>query len=217
MRYEVKSPEEEAREHAIDLALVAYILENAAPFFGKTKLQKTTFLVELNLRERGLTGPRFCFYRYKKGPFSKTLLEAHEALMARGLVRQYTLTDRGVRLVRFVDMLKQEPDNRAFFEIADSILADCQKQHGAQLMDDLYELHVRPEGSSDKMGLKDIPMGTDIVVPRGEPSLKIPAEIFQAIVDELEITDEEVKQAEKEWPEIEARALRRLQAAISDD
>jgi uncharacterized protein YwgA len=216
MRYEVKRPVQ-PKESPIDLALLAYILENAAPFFGKTKLQKTTFLVELNLRDRELIGPRFRFYRYKNGPFSKELLQAYETLWAHGLARGYSLTDRGSRLVRFINLLKQEPDNRAFFEVIDPVLKRCQKQHGAQLMEDLCELRVRPEGSTDKIVLKDIQMGTDIIVPKGEPSLNISTEMLQAIVDELEITDEEIARAERDWPKTEVRALNRLQAAISDD
>ena len=94
---------------------------------------------------------------------------------------------------------------------------DVARTSGAQLMDDLYETRVQPEGSIDKIILRDIPMGTDIIVPKGDLSLKIPAEMVQAIIDELEITDQEMKRGERDWPETEARALSRLQAAISDD
>ncbi len=204
-----------SKESAVNLAFLAYILDKAAPFYGKTKIVKTAFRVELALRDQGMIGPTFRFYRYKKGPFSVELLNAYDTLWSRGFAKNFALTERGKRLSKFMETLKRIPHNRSVFNVMDAALERCRIQHGSRMMDDLYEIRVRPEDGKDKVVLKDIPMNTDIVAPKGDPTVNIPSNVLRAIVDELEITDEEVQRAEKDWPNIEARALGRLHAAIS--
>jgi len=215
---EVKRPID-VEDRALDLALLAYILKHSAPFYGRTKLQKTTFLVELGLREHHLIGPRFRFYRHDHGPFSKDLLDAYELLEHRGIAAHDApgLTRRGKLLADFVEALKDEPGNRVVFEQIDPILEKCRPLNGSELKERLYETPVRPERGSAKMKVRDIPPGTDIVAPKGAHSLKVPDDLKRLILEELELTDEQIEQAEKDWPQTERRVLNRLRDAISDE
>jgi uncharacterized protein YwgA len=204
MRYEVKRPTD-PRESAIDLALLAYILKGAAPFQGRTKLQKTTFLTELRLREHDLIGPRFRFYRYDNGPFSKNLLNAYDVLHAQGLTThrdELGLTERGQVLADLVQMLKDEPDNREFFSEVDTVLETCRRRTGEQLMEEVYDLDVRPEGWTTSMKVRNIPKYTDIIVPIGRPTLCVPKDLLTLIIEELELTDNQIAEADKRLPDM---------------
>ncbi len=203
------------KESAVNLALLAYILDKAAPFLGKTKIIKTAFRIELALRESDLIGPTFRFYRYKHGPFSVELLDAYDALRFNGFAKNFALTDRGKRLARFAESLKKHRDNQPVFEIMDEVLQQCRNTHGWAMADDLYKVPIRPEHQHRRLLLKDIEEKVDLVAPKGMPNIRLPEATARAITDELQITDEDIKRTEQEWPAIEARALSRLHAAIN--
>ena len=176
-------------------------------------------MVELGLRERHLIGPRFRFYRHDHGPFSKDLLDAYEWLERCGFATHDApgLTKRGKLLAEFVEALKEEPDNREVFEQIDPILEKCRPLNGSELKERLYEIDVRPERGSAKVKVRDIPAGTDIVAPAGAHTLKVPADLKRLILEELELTDDQIEQAERDWSRTEKRALNRLRDAISDE
>jgi len=212
-RYEIKPPID-PRDRAIDLALLAYILKGAAPFYGRTKLQKTTFLSELSLRDRHLVGPRFEFYRWNNGPFSQQLWAAYDLLHTKGFAHapvEPGLTRRGRELSELVTELKREDENRAFFRILDSVLEQCKHKTGEQLLNDVYEMEVRPESSGKKMKVRDIPKNVKIIVPPNQTSLKVAHDLEKLILQELEITEEGIRRAEeKELPALVAGFLRRV-------
>jgi uncharacterized protein YwgA len=201
--YEIKRPIE-ANERALDLALLAYILNGAAPFYGRLKLQKTTFLVEHNLREHNLTGPRFRFYRYDHGPFSKDLLDAYELLQSRGLAPRYGigLTKRGTVLAEFVEAMKEVPQNRKPFDEIDAVLRKCRDRNGTDLKEQLYEMIVRPEHESKGMKIRDISAGTDLVAPTSEASLEVPEDLLRLIQEELELDEKKLDKAREQVPQI---------------
>jgi uncharacterized protein YwgA len=198
---------------ALDLGLLAYILDRAAPFPGRTKLQKTTFLSELSLREKNLVGPHFEFYRWNNGPFSQQLWGAYDLLTAKGFTTHPAepgLTQRGRELSELVAELKRAQENRRFFEILDSTLRECKSKNGKQLLDAVYEMEVRPEHSSKRMRVRDIPVNTKIIVPPNKTSLKIAYDLEQLILEELEISEEDIQTAtEKGLPEMEKQLVTR--------
>ena len=200
-RYEIKPPID-PRERAIDLALLAYILKGAAPFYGRTKLQKTTFLVELDLLRSGFTGPRFRFIRYNNGPFSRGLWDAYDFLHSQGFAKQAdqpALTDRGKVLVDYVEELREEA-NQKFFARLDATLEDCQRRKGAPLMRAVYKIELNVDHQT--MKIEDIPIGVDLIVPEGEPSLHVPPDIQRLLVEELELTEERLAKAREQVPTI---------------
>lgn len=201
MRYQVKRPIE-PKERAIDLALLAYILKGAAPFYGRTKLQKTTFLVELDLAQAGFTGPRFSFFRYNNGPFSRELWDAYDLLHDRGFAKQADqpgLTERGAVLAEFAAELHDEA-NRKFFARLDATLEACQQRKGAQLMRSIYKMEVQIDHELTK--IEDVLIGVDLIVPEGEPSLHVPRDIQRLLLEELELSEERLAKARERVPSI---------------
>ncbi len=212
MRYELKPPID-SRDRAIDLALLTYILKGAAPFFGRTKLQKTTFLSELSLRDKHLVGTRFEFYRWNNGPFSQQLWAAYNLLHAKGFAHTCVepgLTQRGRELSELVSELKREDENRIFFKILDSTLEHCKQKTGEQLLNAVYEMEVRPEFSTKKMKVRDIPKNVKIIVPPDKASLKVAHDLERLILEELEISEEDIQTAiKKDLPEMERQLVAR--------
>ena len=199
---------------AIDLGLLAYILEGAAPFYGRTKLQKATFLSELNLRENKLIGPHFKFYRWNNGPFSHELLSAYEFLAHRGFAYypdQPALTRRGHELAALFAELRKLHENRKFFELLDATLEYCKRRTGEQLMKIVYEMEVRPESTGEKIKVEDMPQRLVIIKPPSVSSLKMTHDFEKLILQELEVTEEGIRKAEKEEvPNLVEAFLRRL-------
>jgi uncharacterized protein YwgA len=199
---------------AVDLGLLAYILDRAAPFYGRTKLQKTTFLSELKLREENLVGPHFEFYRWLNGPFSQELWAAYELLADRGFAHhpdQPGLTQRGRELAELVSELRKFHSNVKFFDLLDSTLAYCQHRNGEQLLKMVYGLKVRPEHSQTAVKIEDMPMNTIIIAPPQRFSIEMSADLQKLIVAELEITEEDIRRAEREsLPKMVEGFLRRL-------
>jgi hypothetical protein len=198
----------------VDLVLLAYMIREASPFYGETKVQKTSFLSELYLRDQGLSGPRFPFFRFKNGPFSKELPDALTALSNGSFIIQSSplkLTVMGHELAELIDELKLIPENRALFETLDETLMHCQPRGGEQLMNEVYELEMRPERWSEKLKIKDIPQNTDLIVPATDRSLIIPRELIELITKELETSEDDVRRAAKEErPKLEEAFLRRI-------
>lgn len=197
---------------AVDLGLLAYILDRAAPFYGRAKLQKTTFLSELSLREKNLVGPHFEFYRWKNGPFSQELWGAYDLLAAKGFAysSEPGLTRRGHELSELVAELKRAQENRAFFEVLDSALKYCQPKDGSALIEAVYDMDVRPQFSTKKMKVRDMPLNTKIIVLPNKTTLKIAHDLEKLILEELEISEEDIQIAiEKDLPAMERQIVAR--------
>ena len=114
------------RDKLLDAPLLLYILKEAAPFHGRTKLQKTTFLVEHRLKEQGLVGPHFSFIRYTNGPFSGQLWNTFDELAEAGFLSKTTFepTQRGLFLVDLIiPSLRDYDDNQAVFKTMDQVLS----------------------------------------------------------------------------------------------
>lgn len=209
----------EPKVDPLDLGLLTYILKNASPLYGRTKIQKTVFLSEVRLKEHELVGPHFRFFRYNNGPFSRELLDACDVLSARGFMYRQLLsvTPRGDLLASFINELKKEPKNHDFFRILDRVLNECRPQSGERLMETVYSLEIQPEGKSYTAKIRDIPIGVDLIVPRGRDSLYIPDDIGWMIQEELKLTDKEIQQVRNDWPDWGRAPVRRLRNAIADE
>jgi uncharacterized protein YwgA len=207
-------------QKALDATLLLYILKEAAPIYGRAKLQKTTFLVELRLREKGLVGPHFRFVRYVNGPFSRQLWDTFDELAEAGFVSKtgFRLLDRGRFLLDLVmPELRRDPANRRALKIIDGVLQSCRRRHGAGLINEVYQLEVALDDAPKKrMKVVDIPFGTEIIVPSRD-GLVISLEIEELLKEELTLTEAELKRAEQRLPETERRAIKNLSEALSAD
>jgi len=200
-------------QNSLDLALLAYILRGAFPVTGKIKLQKTGFFSEFRLKERGLVGPHFRFIRYHRGPFSGDLEQAGSALAQHGFTHstKFELTKRGQELSDLIAELKRLPENRVFFRTLDATLEHCKNRNGDQLMEDAYNLEMFAEGDSEKRKIRDIPLNTVLIAPPDRSSLVVPVDLKKLIDNDLLISEEDVRRAEKkDLPKAEEEYLRRL-------
>lgn len=207
-------------DKALDAALLLYILRGAAPIYGRTKLQKTAFLVELRLREGGRVGPHFRFIRYVNGPFSGQLWNLFDELAEAGFASKaaFELTDRGHFLIDLVmPELQRHPKNRAALKIMDDVIAWCQPRHGAGLIKYVYQLEVVPdEMPGERMKVQDVPFGSEIIHPP-PGGLELLPEMQLLLKEELELKEEDLKRAARRLPEIERQAIKNLSAALNVD
>jgi hypothetical protein len=205
-------------DKALDAALLLYVVQGAAPLYGRTKLQKTIFLVEFRLKESDRVGPHFRFIRYVNGPFSGQLWNLFDKLAEAGFVSKTTfeLTERGRFLVDLVmPELHRHPRNRVALKIMDDVIAWCRPRHGAGLIKYVYQLEVVPdEMPGERMKVEHVPFGLEIIHPP-PGGLELSPDIQLLLKEELELTDEELKRAKRRLPEIERRAIRNLSEALS--
>jgi hypothetical protein len=205
-----------AVNQALDLGLLTYMLDRAAPVYGRTKLQKTIFLSELKLRERDLVGPHFVFIRWDKGPFSQDLWTAYDLLARKGFAYSatYSLTKRGRELSELVAELKRADENREFFKILDATLKYCRPKSGEQLIELVYDMEVTPESSFMKMKIRDIPREEVIIAPPDRTSLVIAHDLEKLILEEIEISEDDIQRALKDdVPEMERALVERAMNA----
>lgn len=201
----------------LDAPLLLYILKQAVPVYGRTKLQKTTFLIEHHLKEQGLVGPHFSFFRYLKGPFSGLLWDTFDNLAASGFLFKTTFepTNRGLFLLDLViPELRKHPKNRAVFQVMDRTLERYKKWTGSKLISYVYDLEVVPDDlPGQAMRVEDIPIGIEIITP---PSggLELSSDLEELIRQELAMTNEELEAARQRQPEIERQALRNLSKVL---
>lgn len=206
----------ERADRIIDSTLLLYILKKAAPIYGRIKVQKSTFLVELRLRENSLIGPHFRFIRYLRGPFSRQIWDTYDELAHAGFVHRKTFepTERGNFLIEFaIPALRKH--NPQVFELADEVLDWCKRKHAESLIRHVYQLEVAPdEEPTRKLKVSDIPMGWDIIVPPAG-GLNVPPDLAQALHDELAMTNEDLMEAKSRLPEIEEAAFANLERQLT--
>jgi hypothetical protein len=204
-------------DKAVDSLLLTYELKKAVPFLGRTKVQKTTFLIELKLREQHLIGPHFRFFRYTNGPFSREVWDTFDDLANRGFVQKsnFDVTERGQFLLDLiVPPLREIPANEPVFAYMDGVLDDCKGKYGATLMRHIYDLEVAPdELPGERMKIADIPMFVDIIRPESG-GLEIPQELASLLLEELTVTQEELSASRKRLPDIHDSAMRRLVSVL---
>jgi hypothetical protein len=205
------------RDTAVNTAFALYAIDKAAPAHGPNKLQAALFLLELSLKEKGMYGPRFTFVQSSRGPFSKELCDTLDELQRRGFVdgKDFNLTERG-KLLRdlILPELRAIPENEKVFAVADSILTQCQPETGDSLLRKVCDLVSRPQGESETVKAKDLPRDKVLIAPVAR-WLKVPEQLMILFVQEFELTQEQIIKADKDWPEIESRALDRLRRGMN--
>jgi uncharacterized protein YwgA len=208
------------QEKRLDAVLLLYILRRSEPSSSRTKVQKTTFLVEYNLRRANLVGPRFRFFRYLNGPYSQQITEDLDELARNGFISKTALTptERGQFLIDLIiPPLREMPDNRRAFEIIDKVLQWCKPRRAESLLRHVCGLEVSPDESPDvRMKVRDVPRFWDIIDPT-ETGLKIPPELEQLLKSELALTPRQLRDAKRRLPEIERRAFKNLAETLKND
>ncbi|GAI12510.1 unnamed protein product [marine sediment metagenome] len=77
------------KEEASDILQLLYLIKRAQrPYLGITKLQKLTFLTELEQQKKSIKGFNFLFYRWNYGAYSRDLQELCGMLLQFGLIKK---------------------------------------------------------------------------------------------------------------------------------
>lgn len=222
LKFSLMSMKTEKQEISETLLLLR-ILQKDDNIDGSLKLQKEVFLTEQNLLRSQLGVLCYKYFRYTWGPYSKELAEKFKSLAERGFVHKttYTLTERGIYLLEFVDgILRDYRHNSKIFEIVDSTVAKYKRYSGPQLTNIVYNTEVEAHDSPGKeLKVKDIPVFTDIFVPEDfehMAGLEFPPALLHALKAELSMD----KETWESLPEKKQNALRRakkqLLAAIAN-
>ncbi|MGH7812850.1 MAG: hypothetical protein ACREQI_02450 [Candidatus Binataceae bacterium] len=204
-------------DRILDSVLLLYFLKGAAPIYGRTKMQKTIFLVEMRLREKGLTASHFRFFRHNNGPFSPQVWDQADRLCERGQLSRGNLnpTSEG-EFILDLAMPELKKLNPKAFEIIDRELAYCKSRTGEALMKQVYKIDLIPdEMPARRMKVEDIPFGIDIIVPK-QGGLKIPADLLEVLREQLAVTPAQLEAARARMPILERRAIRNLTEALSE-
>jgi uncharacterized protein YwgA len=208
------------QEKRLDAVLLLYILKGSGPSSNRTKAQKTTFLVEFNLRRANLVGPHFRFFRYQDGPYSQQISQDLDDLARNGFISKTTLTptERGQFLIDLIiPPLRELSDNRRAFAIIDKVLRWCKPRRAESLLRHVCGLEVSPDESPDvHMKVRDVPRFWDIIDP-SEAGLKTSPELDQLLRSELALTPRQLRDAKRKLPETERRAFKNLEDALKND
>lgn len=208
------------RDKRLDAALLLYVLDNSGAIRGRGKLQKTIFLIEFKLKQSGLIGPHYRFFRYLAGPYSQQINEDVEELAHKGFIarKKLTLLERGRFLVDLIiPALRDVPENRRPFEIIDEGLQWSRPRRTETLLRHVCALEVFPdEDPRKRMKTRDVPRFWDIIVPSGN-GMQMTSNLDQLLKDELTLTGKELRDAEQRLREIDLRMFKNLAGAIKSD
>lgn len=204
------------KDRTLDAVLLLHMLDRAKPIDGKTKLQKVPFFVELKLKNEGLRGPHFRFLRWHFGPFSRDVCDTFDLLAHKGFVSKsdFKLTERGKFLLELaIPPIAEIETNAPIFRVMDDVLRDCARKHGSTLKKIAYETLIATEDHPGRT-VKEIPQATDLIEP--EPGgIEVPEDLEALILEELNLTDDQLEAARKRLPEIESEMTDRLRSLMS--
>jgi len=201
---------QDADMQPLNTALLLYMVDQAAPVWGRTKVQKTAFFAEFGLQETGAVATTFPFKRYLKEPWSQDAWNSLDYLTEAGFLRDedYGPTERGLFLIDLIETLRE--DNQETFKVLDGILRHCKARSGTQLMDEAYELEFEPIGMpGKKLKLRDVPQEQQLLAP-SETTIRISKGMLELIEDELMMTDEQLSDAMDRVDQIAERQVSRI-------
>ena len=209
------------KDRALDAVWLLYAL-NKAHASGRTKMQKSMFLVELKLQEQELPTPHFRFFRYNNGPFSRQIWDDFDELASKGFVHKSSFepTERGMFLLDFaVSEFKVINRMANALEAADEVLEFCKPRSGLALMNYVYGLEVVPAEiaySGEKMKVEDIPMFWDILDPPSDGADVAP-DLIQMLGQYFSVSDEDVRSEMERLPQTTDEAIQKLSSALAED
>jgi len=156
---------------------------------GNLKIQKLTFLSELEGFKNDVAVMHFRFFKYHFGPYSKELANSVKFLMQQGFITSSRrLTNRGKFLIEYItDVVNQSPSATKAFEIISNISNRFGRRSGPKLTDLVYSLKVpvyEYEGQEKK--IRDIGTFTDILVPTQTEGLQDILPLSDDMLDDIE-------------------------------
>lgn len=156
---------------------------------GNLKLQKLSFLAELEGSNQGLACLHFRFFRYTYGPYSIDVAAGVDQLTSLGFcTASRKLTKRGQF---FLDYIRPEVEHSDLalqaYEVFKQTARDYGKRGGMRLKEMIYNMVVPVyELGGESMKVVDIPFHADIFVPTCEHNLKEVVPFDEGLIGDLE-------------------------------
>jgi len=156
----------ESRTHTewlVDILLQMFLISESY-MDGITKLQKIVFLTEHKLVSDGVKALNHKFFRHHYGPFSKSLYDDYDYLMANGVLVEESgiqVTEMGKRILTNCEPLFQKNE-----EIMIEIRSTVDKFGLIPLnilKEEVYDMEIVPVGNSVTMKIRDVPQGQDLL------------------------------------------------------
>lgn len=189
---------------------------------GNLKLQKLTFLAELEGLKIGLAVSHFKFFRYNYGPFSKDLVGDVQQLTDMGFCTAgRKLTKRGQFILDYIKPEIERSDAASnAFALFGRIAEEYGRRGGKSLMNSVYRMVVPVyDLGGQEVRVEKIPFHTDILVPTCEKDLTevIPfdAEMITELEEELETQPELLDSENPSYQKSVKEALARLSRTVN--
>jgi uncharacterized protein YwgA len=172
------------------LVMLHYAHQSKGAIVDNLRIQKTAFLTELRGREKHLKSAYYEFFRCKLGPFSKGLANDVTSLEAQGFIDSESreLTERGKYLCRYVQPeIEKSSSAQEAIAIAKAIGKDLRPLGSPQIVNKVYALRVPVDGMGSKViRIKDIPLHTDILIPKRDITSRNVEAFSDNMVEEIE-------------------------------
>lgn len=190
-----------ARADLADRILLVYTLGRARKkrhLPGRTRLLKTLFKTEVELRDQDIGSPSYEFYRWNHGPFSKRVYQDLTDLTACGLSSDTRASARGVDLAAYLRRaLESTPGWSEAFSTLDRAQDFFKRKTALQAKKWSHDLVVDLPDLDKPTKIHDLPLCWDIITPReddGWAPLAIPDEVSEAFAIATAYNDEDIEE-----------------------
>jgi len=163
------------------------------------KIQKITFLSEIEGRNSNLATANYPFFKFTFGPYSKTLANTVRKLEVFKFIDPEfrKLTKRGEYVLEFVnEFVKSSPKAEESLKILQAMCDQYRDIKSSSLVDVVYGIKVSVVGMSGNiMSVSEIPMCVDIIVPEEEKLetvIPFPEDILNDLATEFSLRPDDV-------------------------
>ncbi len=191
---EVRKPEEVVIDKALLLVLMDLAgSENQEAFVGdRLKCMKLPFFAANQMFEQKAKGFNLTFFRYEHGPLSKEVYSAWNHLSSLGLLVEdrngFRVTQEGSTLAQaiFKDILSTQA-NRFFRESIENVALRYGRLSTPRIMQIAYDIEVCLPRSGNRMKIREVELGEDIILILDENEAKFTLELNTAWMETLAI------------------------------
>lgn len=152
---------------------------------GNLKVQKLSFITEVQAMNHGIAAMHFKFFRYTHGPYSKDLAkDVDQLIQAEVLTTTRRLTRKGDFIIDYLTSDAQAADiPSAALDTIKQVASEYGKFSGIKLREIVYKMTVPVyERDGQHMKVRDIDTFTDILFPSASDKLRNPSSIISDAV-----------------------------------
>jgi len=188
---------------------------------GNLKVQKLSFITELEGIRAQFAAMHFKFFRYNQGPYSKELANDVQYLIGREVITAgKRLTKKGHFILDYIapEVSHSQKASEAF-SIIENVANQYGKKSGPRLVDLVYKMIVPVyDLGGEEMRVEDVGLFTDIFVPMAQTLTEVDvlnADMIADIEQELALPLEALNPSNPEYQRTVNEALERVRVAIN--